>query len=124
MNFDRASKYLLIISVSSFLWWLGIVDETALGLNPSDLNRFAAPLCVFYFLFGATFFILGQYLPYLIVAGAAAVVVAWWKVGLKWTWTTELGSLVLAGAAAAVSVCTGSGKPRQLACAAVLVGWV
>ena len=41
MNIDRTLKYLLVVGVSSFLWWLGATDETAFGLKPSDLNSFA-----------------------------------------------------------------------------------
>lgn len=121
MNFDRTLKYLLIFGVSSFLWWLGASDETALGLKPSDLNSFAPPLFVFFVLIGPIVFILGHYFPYLSVAGAAAVLIAWWKVGQKWTWTTALVSIVLAGATTAFSLLTGIGKPLPLAFAAMLV---
>lgn len=121
MNFGRASKYLLIIGVSSALWWLGVADETALGLKPSDLNGFAAPIFAFYFLTGPIVFILSYYFPYIIIVGAAAVLVAWWKMKQNWTWTTALVSIVFAGAASAFSLLTGIGKPLQFAFAAMLL---
>ncbi|WP_298922181.1 hypothetical protein [uncultured Roseobacter sp.] len=121
MTFDRGSKYLLIIGVTSFLWWLEVIDETALGLKPSDLNGFVPPFFLIYFIFGTLFFFLSKYLPYLILAGALATLIAWWKAGRKWKWTAYLVSLVLAGVASAFSLFTGTGNPLHLAIAAILI---
>ena len=121
MIFDRALKYLLIIGVASFLWWLGNVDETAIGLNPSDLHGFAPPIFVFYFVLGAPLYILSVYLPYFSLVGTLATLFAWWKAGPKWKWSKGWASLVLTGATSAFYLLTGIGNPLHLAAAAILV---
>ncbi|WP_170412996.1 hypothetical protein [Ruegeria arenilitoris] len=121
MNIDRTLKYLLVVGVSSFLWWLGATDETAFGLKPSDLNSFAGPLFIFFLLFGYVAFFVSLILPYLLVVGATAVLIAWWNVGQKWRWSSARVSLVLAGAATAFSLLTGIGRPLQFALTAILI---
>ncbi len=66
------------------MWWLGVVDETALGLKPSDLNGLSAPMFLFYFFFGSIIYALRFYLPYIAIAGALAILLARWQMGQKW----------------------------------------